>query len=129
MKQVHDKEFESLIAMAAPERYAVFIKRVADWQELWGLRSHTGWTLMADDLGNELVPVWPHNRFADACADENIQEQSKAILLDDWLKAWTPGLIRDNRKVAVFPVTTGQGIVVTPQRLESDLRAACKQYE
>ena len=92
MKQIHDKEFTALIGLPAPERYALFVRRVADWQQVWSLQAPKGWVLMADEKGTEVVPVWPHERFADACRDVNKQECATAISLDDWLKKWLPGM-------------------------------------
>jgi hypothetical protein len=65
---MHDKEFESVLALSGSERYAYFVKRVADWAELWSLKTEDGWVLAGDDAGHELVPIWPHQRFAMACA-------------------------------------------------------------
>src|SRR5262249_19517838 len=127
MKKIHDKEFAALIGMSAPDRYAVFIRRVADWQEIWGLRSDAGWHLTADENGVEVVPVWPHERFAQACADNH--ERAAPIPLADWMEKWLPGLQRDGRQVAVFPLPNGKGVVVSPERLKADLSTECAQYE
>lgn len=129
MKQMHDEEFAALLGMPAPDRYALFVRRVADSEEIWGLRTNDGWCLMANEDGAELIPVWPHHRFADACADAQKQEQSATISLGDWLDKWLPGMTRDGRQVAVFPVPDGKGIVVSPERLKTDLLAECEQYE
>lgn len=129
MKQVHDKEFAEMIGMPPPDRYALFVRRVADWKEVWSLRTSDGWCLLATENGTELVPVWPHQRFADACADAQKQEQSVAISLDHWLDKWLPGMIGDGRQVAVFPIPGGKGVVASPERLKADLLAECEQYE
>src|SRR4051812_41763518 len=119
MKQVHDKEFAALIEMPAQQRYGVFVRRVADWQEVWGLRTAAGWVLVADENGAELVPVWPHKRFADACADPAKQEYAAAIPLNDWLNKWLPGMNADGRRVAVFPIPSGKGIAVSSEQLKA----------
>jgi len=129
MKQIHDKEFEALIAMPAPERYALFVRRVVDWQIVWSLRSPNGWTLMGDDNGTEVVPVWPHERFAHTCADLKKHETAMAIDLDDWLEKWLPGMSKDRRQVAVFPVPNGKGVVISPEQLKSDLLLERDQYD
>jgi hypothetical protein len=84
---------------------------------------------MANEDGVELIPVWPHQRFADACANIQNQEKAASISLEDWLEKWLPGMIRDGRQVAVFPVPGGKGTVVSPAQLKSDLSAECDQYE
>ena len=129
MKQIHDKEFAALTGMSAPDRYSVFIDRVADWEEVWSLRSENGWCLMADDSGVEMIPVWPHERFATTFASNNSQEQAASIALHDWLDKWLPGMLKDGRQIAVFPVPSGHGIVVSPARLMADLLAQCEGLE
>ena len=93
------------------------------------MRSPDGWVLMADEKEVELVPVWPHKQFADACADAKKQECATEISLDDWLKKWLPGMTKDGRLVAVFPVPSGKGVVVSPEELKTDLLAECEKYE
>lgn len=129
MKKMHDKEFTALLRLPAAERYSLFIRRVADWEEVWSLRTDQGWSLMANDQGVELIPVWPHQRFADACADPQKKELSAAISLNDWLKKWLPGMEKDGRQIAVFPVPDGKGMVVSPARVKADLLIECAQYE
>jgi Protein of unknown function (DUF2750) len=119
---VNEKEFESLIRSDADTRYSYFVKRVADWQELWTLANEDGYALVADDTGRELVPVWPHARFAQACASDAWDGYSpRAIDLHAWIDQWLPGMERDGRRPAVFPVPGTKSVAVTPQRLRSDL--------
>ena len=129
MKQIHDKEFAALTGMNAPDRYSVFLNRVVDWEEVWSLRSANGWCLMADDSGAEMIPVWPHERFATACASNDSEEQAASISLDDWLDKWLPGILKDGRQVAVFPVPGGHGVIVSPTRLRADLLAQWEDPE
>ena len=129
MKQMHSKEFDALLQMPAPDRYALFIRRVADWEEVWSLRTEDGWCLVADNDGVQSFPVWPHRQFADACVNAMNKETSAKISLHDWLEKWLPGMMGDGRNVAVFPTPDGQGIVVSPSKLKDDLLAECEQYE
>ncbi len=95
MKQMHSKEFDALLQLPAPDRYALFIRRVADWEEVWSLRSDDGWCLVSDDDGIEAFPVWPHQQFADACVNSIDKETSAKISLQDWLEKWLPGMMGD----------------------------------
>ncbi len=129
-KTINDKEFAVLIALPGPARYSHFIGQVADWEQVWSLRGPGGWVLAADDNGKQLTPVWPHARYAQASAIGAWAETTpEAIPLDRWLAAWTPGLTRDGRGVAVFPVPSGAGINVEPVRLADDLTKALEQCE
>jgi hypothetical protein len=64
-----DKEFEAVLSLPGQRCYAYLLKRVVDWQRIWSLGTQAGWALSGDDEGHELVPVWPHERFAAACAE------------------------------------------------------------
>jgi hypothetical protein len=130
MRQVTENEFAAVTALVGADRYAYFIRHVADTQELWSLKSAEGWVLMAAGEGLALVPVWPHPRYAQGCAEDEWEgAEPAAIPLDRWLERWTPGMAQDGRHVAVFPIPGGQGVVVYPERLREDLRAECSQYE
>lgn len=65
-KEVSDGEFRGVIALPAPDRYSHFIRRIADFEELWGLRRSDGWVTMGDDAGHKCIPVWPHKRYAES---------------------------------------------------------------
>ena len=122
--KMHDKEFQTVLSLPPPQQYAYFVKRVADWGEVWSLFCQRGWVLAGDDEGNELVPVWPHERFAAACVTGAWSDAlPRAIKLADWLERWTPGMIRDGRKVAVFPRPNGKGMPVAPERLKEDIES------
>ena len=130
MTDINDQQFAAVTALSADERYSYFIRRVADFEELWTLRREEGFVLYGDDNGHELVPVWPHRRFAEACADSAWDETAAfKIDLDRWLAAWTPGLEVDGRLVTVFPLPNYKGIVVSSEKLAADLTAECEQYE
>jgi hypothetical protein len=127
---MYDKEFESVLSLSGSERYRYFVKKVADWEAIWSLRTQEGWILAGDDQGNELVPVWPHERFAVACATGNWSDSEPVrIEISTYLERWIPGMVRDRRLVAIFPTPSDKGVVVTPERLRQDLEAELSLYE
>ena len=120
--EVNDQQFEAVVALPAPQRYEHFIKRIADTEVVWSLRSIGGWVMSGAGDGGELFPVWPHERYAAACASGGWEgTHPAAIRLDDFRAKWLPGLQRDNRRVAVFPLPQGGSIPVEPERLGADL--------
>lgn len=128
--QVRDKEFEAVIGLPGPDRYGYFIKRVADTEEVWGLRDDDGWASLGDDSGQVCFPVWPHPRFAEALAtDEWASYRAAAIPLSSWLEDWLPGLEEDGSQIAVFPSPAGQGVVVSCKELEAHLENELEEYE
>lgn len=126
---INGKEFESVSHLRPEKRYEYFIKKVADWQEIWSLWKD-GWVLMGDESQTEVIPVWPHPIFAEASATgEWLGYTPKKIPLEEWLTKWTPGMEKDHRMIAVFPVTTGKATTATPSKLKSDLEEELAKYE
>jgi hypothetical protein len=124
-----DAEFASVVELSAPDRYEYSVKRAADRQQLWTLGGADGLALAADDEGHELVPVWPHPRLAEACAQGDWEGMSpRSVELDAWLDRWLPGIERDGRMLAVFPTPTGAGVVVTSDKFRSDLDEELANY-
>jgi hypothetical protein len=87
-----DKEVAALVAADARVRYEYFVKHVADVESVWSLRGESGWVLAAGESGRELVPVWPHARYAATCiSGEWAGSAPESIQLSVWLDRWTPG--------------------------------------
>lgn len=130
MWQLKDIEIESVIGLAGEERYSYLIKKSADQEIVWSLAQDHGWALATDSIGNEAVPIWPHEKYAALCASGAWQGfEPKQIALEVWRSRWVPGMVRDQRLVAVFPTTNDKGVFVSPERLEIDLRAELENYE
>jgi len=125
----NEREIDAVLKMNSTDRYGYFIEKVADWEEIWGLRSQAGWTVMGD-TGNQAMPIWPNKQFASLCATaEWTGYEPSEIRIDDWLEKWIPGLTKDDRQILVFPSNDGEGVLVDPQRLGTDILEAMEQYE
>ncbi len=124
------KEVEAINFLEAAKRYEYLLKKVADQGEIWSLLKDGGWALAGDDQGRQLVPVWPHSRYAEICAEGVWADyEPKSIPIDVWLSRWVSGMERDDRQIAAFPTPTDKGIPVTPIRFKADLEEALSQYE
>lgn len=128
-RKLTDHEIRSVQALDGPARYAHFIKQVCDGQQVWGLRESDGWVAMGDDSGASMFPVWPHAEYARLMATDDWRDASpSAIDLDEWMDVWLDNLAAGDDKVAVFPVTRGQGVVVDPEELREHLEAELESY-
>lgn len=126
---VSEKEYKSVVLLSGAKRYSYFVKKVADCGEVWSLRNKDGWVLAEDESGLQVIPVWPHERYAQACITQEWQDCiTEVIDLKAWMHRWIPGMIKDGRRVAVFSTTDDKGIVVEPVRLQNDLNNECEQY-
>jgi hypothetical protein len=123
------EEREAVLKLPAPERYAYFVKRSGDWEEVWSLRDDRGW-VTADRDGQALMPVWPHPEYAGASAVDSWEgARPELIDLTEWLTVWLPELAKHGQQVAVFPVPSGAGVVAEPDRVRRDLEAEVELYE
>jgi hypothetical protein len=124
------KHVENVLKLQAPGRYDYFIKRIADWGEIWALRTDDGWTIARDDEEREIFPVWPHRLFAELCAHGEWSDSTPTrISLSEWLESWIPELIANKRLVGVFPLPEGVGIPVDPEQIGGDLREELSRIE
>jgi hypothetical protein len=128
--EVNDAEFESVLALPGRVRYEYFVKRTASHGRLWGLRGDSGWVVAEDDEGTRHFPIWPHQRFAEACATGPWQGEKPVPLdVDEWVAGWLPDLEEDGMRVAVFQTPDDQGVGVAPSRLKRDLDSELAQFE
>jgi hypothetical protein len=127
---VDRREFEALLGADAGTRYEYFVKRCADFQEIWGLAFNDGGWAFSGGGETLAFPVWPFSEYAEEMAcDEWKGCAPKAIPLDAFLERWLPGLERDNRSVLVFPTPRELKPVVPPNVLLDDLRNELTKYE
>lgn len=122
--KLNDKKFDAACGLADDERYDYFMRKVADWEEIWSLHSPEGWVELSDEDGQICLPIWPHPDFADAWATGDWSDcKPKVIKLEHWLERWTPGLEKDDTVLAVFPVAEDEGIIQTPAEVHEALLA------
>jgi len=128
--EVREPELKAVSALDESARYDYFVNKVADWEEIWSVGDKSGWAMYADDSEKELIPVWPASAYAAKCCTDSWEgHKPKKISLEDWLDKWTPGMAADGRLVVVFPLPNDKGVIVSPERLESDLSNSMSQYE
>lgn len=125
---VNLKKFDAIMALPAPERYDHFIKRAADTEEVWSLWQD-GWACVADDDGNEGMPVWPDPYYAEAWKWRSFPDwEVKPINLYWLMDEMLPNVRAEKDFIVVFPNFDGS---IWPEldRLEADIRNELGRYE
>ncbi|MGV2941294.1 DUF2750 domain-containing protein [Mesobacillus sp. LC4] len=108
---MNKQEFEAVIRLPAPIRYEYFIKKAADYEEVWGLYNE-GWASAQDAEGNVLLPFYPNEKFAEAFAKNEWEGcRPKKIELRDFLEKWLPGMKVDGFKPSIFPTDTDSAVM------------------
>ena len=125
---MNKKELISVSKLPANKRYEYFIKKVADYEEVWGL-FEDGWVTTQDDMGRSLIPFWPKKEFAELCA---INEWSKCIAksidLDEFINNWLTGMKEDGVLPSIF-WNNDDSAVLEICVLQKDLELELQKYE
>ncbi|WLR57507.1 DUF2750 domain-containing protein [Mesobacillus subterraneus] len=121
------REFEAVISQPAVIRYEYFIKKTADYEEVWGLYN-VGWATAQDDMGNTLIPFFPNAKFAETFAKKEWEGfRAKSIDLVHFLEKWLPGMKSDGIKPSIFPTNT-DSVVLEVDTLREALEAELEKY-
>ncbi|MBT2636929.1 DUF2750 domain-containing protein [Bacillus sp. ISL-39] len=124
---MNQHEFETVIKQTAAIRYEYFIKKAADYEEVWGLYNK-GWATAQDDMRNILIPFFPNEKFAETFAKNEWEGfRAKKIELDNFLEKWLPGMKSDGVKPSIFPTDTDSA-VMDVDTLVKDLEAELENY-
>lgn len=108
---MNPKELEAVLKQPANIRYEYFIKKVADFEEVWGLYDD-GWATADDGEGNRCIPFFPRKEFAQHCAVEEWAGFSpESIDVYAFVERWLPGMREDQIKASIFPAHTNTAIV------------------
>ncbi len=121
-------KIQSVINLPALDRYMYFIRKVADFEEVWGLYDD-GWALLGDDK-NKILAFWPESEFAKICANGIWGNyQPKKITLGDFTEKWLGGMIKDGVMAAIFYTPNGKGLIISAKQLSDDLNRELAQFE
>ncbi|MFD1130772.1 DUF2750 domain-containing protein [Paenibacillus sp. PDC88] len=124
---MNHKEFEAVIKLPANIRYEYFIKKVVDFEEVWGLYEE-GWAMTSDDDGSMMIPFWPKREFAEYCAFEEWSNyKAQSISLDEFINEWLPGIEEDQYKPSIF-WNRNDSAVLTVNVLLNDLDQELEKY-
>lgn len=115
-------EVEEVFCLTPDKKYKYFFDRVAESEQVCGLKDKNGWITKKDEKGRITMPLWPSYEFAKYCQENEWKEaQIESIDLYEFLEYWLLGMKRDGCRVLVFADTGGGGISVDSEELKSEL--------
>lgn len=124
---MNQKELEIVLKLEGPKRYEYFIKKIVDFEELWGLYND-GWAMTCDDNYNEMIPLWPKKEFAEFCAiNEWEKYKAKSINLYDFIDKWLPDMKKKFIKPSIF-WNNNDSVVLAIDDLIKDLNEELENY-
>ena len=127
---MHQKKIENIFKLSSQERFAYFVRKVTDFEEVWGLSDGSEWALLGDNCNNQLFPIWPEKDFAKICANGVWNNYiPKLISLDDFISKLSPKLDSEKINYAVFLTTENKGIIISPKELCEILEQEIEQEE
>ena len=126
--KINQKQITAVLSLNAEDRYAHFVKVIADWQEVWGLYSE-GWALVKDDDDKTAFPMWPAKEYAELCAEKEwLGYVPKSFSIDELLNFLLPKLKQDDMLPGIFFTPSGKGMTPSIEQLVSDLDVELKKY-
>jgi len=127
---MNENQFDSALNLKCDARYDYFLKKVADWGELWILVNDDEQflKLFSEDDDIEYVPIWPHSDFATEYAKSSEDAlYAKKITLDVFYERWIPGLQGDELQISVFPNSDETVWIIEAEDLLEDLEQALER--
>ncbi|MDA5564518.1 DUF2750 domain-containing protein [Cobetia sp. MMG027] len=126
---IQSKELDFLSKKTSSDRYVYTVKKIADFEEGWGLYCN-GWALTGAD-GNEYFPIWPSQEAAMNCAVEHWSGyKPKSISVDYLMEELLPMLTEDNVQVAIFMLENTLDTATKKScEFQEDLSVEMEKYE
>lgn len=123
------KKTERVWALPAHDRLSYFIRKVTDFEELWGC-FEDGWVVLGSEKNKQTVPFWPEREFAETYIENNkLSAEPKKIELNIFLERWIPGMEKDGAQIAVFPTILEESIILDPLSLKKLIEDEAGQYD
>jgi hypothetical protein len=128
--RLNQKEIDAVLLTDAKTRLQYMVKRVADWEEIWTLKTPDGFVLLGDKNESESIPVWPFSEFAHLCCSGDWANAVPfSISLEQFLTKWIPGIAADQRQIAIFPTSADKALVIDSEELKTLLDLAIAELE
>ncbi len=127
--KITEKEKETVSSLPPFERYKYFIKRVADTELMYSLKSPEGNWAISEVETSKLFPLWSAREFAEQCltsgwAGFEIEEIDINVFEDELLDF----IHFQGYLLNVFPVGLHTGFVVNISEFAKDLSEEMKNY-
>lgn len=127
---MHPKEIETVSNLKPFDRYKYFIKKIADFEVLYTIKSLEGNFAISETDNYLMFPVWSHQKFAKLNLNKEwLNFKIIEISLEELSEKIYPFILENNYLINVFPMNNKTGFVVSLEEFERDLSEELKNYE
>jgi len=126
---MHPDKIKNILNLSSVERYGYLIRKVADFEEVWLIKDINGYVRLGDKNENIQIPVFPEEDFAKLFITGDWENCTiEKINVDNFIK-WLGDLGNANVKIAGFPSTELNSVVVTADEIKNHLFSEMQQYD
>jgi len=112
------------------DRYKYFIKKIADYKEVWCLKDEEGNYALSEIEDEVLFSLWSDVKFVENCLEDDWKDYTPVKLSLDELETIVFPIIKEKGYlIDVFPVPGKTGFIVDLDEFVRDLAEELENYE
>ena len=124
------QEIESVSKLEPFKRYKYFIKKIADFEEIWTIVDKNGDIALSDIEEKTFISFWTAEPFIKSNLNKGWKKCTPVKLdLDNFEETVSPLIKENNYLINVFPVNGKSGFIVNIDEFIRDLNEELEQYE
>lgn len=128
--KISSQEIEHVSKLEPFKRYQYFIKKIADFEELWTIIDENGDIALSDLDDKTFISFWSAEPFIRSNLDGGWKDCNPfKISLDDFEDTMVSLIADNNYLINVFPVNGKSGFVVSLNEFIRDLNEELEQFE
>jgi len=131
--KITEQEIEAIIKLTPQQRYAYFLKRICDWEQVWTLYEDDYIVLNEAKNGKLYILLFPFKDFAEHYATNTRGMKGvsyKSFEINEFLETIIKKLQANNVSNAlVFPVANGYGLDVSMTDMVKDIQSESENYK
>ena len=130
ISKMNQKEIENILKLEPFKRYEYFIKKAADFEQLWTIIDQDGNYVISGIDEFSLISFWPAEEFVTLYLEKEWEDCKPIKLTLDDLKGDVFEIINtENYLINVFPVNGRSGFVVSLEEFDRDLQEELDKIE
>ncbi|MGV2450274.1 UNVERIFIED_CONTAM: DUF2750 domain-containing protein [Ralstonia mannitolilytica] len=125
-----NKKVENILKLEPFKRYEYFIKKIADFEQLWTIIDQGGNYVISEIDEFSFISFWPDEEFVALYLEKDWEDCKPIKLTLDDLKEDVFEIINtENYLINVFPVNGRSGFVVSLEEFDRDLQDELDKIE